>query len=186
MLVRDAQREVRSVFLSGAIGQLVSGVLWAGSAALGTWGSPRRAILFLALGGVFIFPVTQLVLRLMGRRSSLSKENPLTGLAMQIAFTVPLSLPLVGAATLHNVSWFYPALMVVVGAHYLPFIFLYGMWEFGVLAALLLGGGVALGMRMPHDFILGGWFTAAVLLLFAGYAAATHPRRERAGATRAS
>jgi hypothetical protein len=181
MLVRDAQREVRSVFFGGAIGQLVSGVLWAGSAALGTWGSKRQAILFLVFGGMFIYPAMQLVLRLMGRQASLAKENPLSGLAMQIAFTVPLSLPLIGAATMHNVAWFYPAFMVVVGAHYLPFIFLYGMWEYAVLAALLLGGGVALGMRMPHDFIIGGWYTAAVLLLFAGYAAGARREPQEAG-----
>jgi uncharacterized protein DUF7010 len=183
MLVRDAQREVRSVYLGGAVGQLVCGVLWAISAALATWGSRRQAILFLALGGVFIFPITTLLLRLMGRKSALDRQNPLIGLAMQIAFTVPLSIPLVAAASLHNVNWFYPAFMVVVGAHYLPFIFLYGMWEFAVLAALLLGGGIALGMRMPHDFVPGGWYTAAALLLFAGYAAVTNARRERAGAS---
>ena len=34
-------------------------------------------------------------------------------------------------------------LMVVVGAHYLPFVFLYGMWEFAVLCGVLVGGGVA-------------------------------------------
>ncbi len=90
MLVRDAQREVRSVFLGGSVGQLVSGGLWSISAAIGTWASPRRAILMLALGGALIFPVTQLLLRSMGRRASLSRENPFTGLAMQIAFTVPL------------------------------------------------------------------------------------------------
>ena len=116
MLVRDAQQEVRSVFLRGSIGQLVSGCLWLISAAIGTWGTTRRAILVLAVGGAFIFPVMQPLLRTMGRRASLDARNPLAGLAMQVAFTVPLSLPLIGAATLHNVNWFYPAFMLVVGS----------------------------------------------------------------------
>jgi len=176
MQVRDAQAEVRSVFLGGSLGQLVAGVLWLASAALGSWGSPRRAILLLALGGAFIFPVTQLLLKLMGRRSSLGAGNPLAGLAMQIAFTVPLSLPLIGAATIHNLNWFYPAFMVVIGAHYLPFVFLYGMWEYAALAALLLGGGVFLGLSMPGHFVAGGWYTGVVLLLFSGYAAAGRER----------
>ena len=63
--------------------------------------------------------------------------------------------------------WFYPAFMLVVGMHYMPFIFLYGMWEFAVLSALLIGGGAAFGMMLPHTFTAGGWFTGAVLLLFA-------------------
>ena len=91
----------------------------------------------LVVVGAFIFPLTQLVLRAMGRRASLSPGNPLRFLAMQVAFTVPLSLPLVGAATLHHLNWFYPAMMIVVGAHYLPFMFLYGMWQFAILAAAL-------------------------------------------------
>jgi len=40
MLVDDARREVRSVFLRGFAGQLVPGTIWLLSAALGTWGLP--------------------------------------------------------------------------------------------------------------------------------------------------
>jgi hypothetical protein len=78
-----------------------------------------------------------------------------------------LSLPVIGAASLHNINWFYPAFMVILGVHYMPFIFLYGMWEFGMLSAILIGAGVAIGRLYPNTFATGGWFTAAVLLLFA-------------------
>ncbi len=166
MTVADAQREVRTVYLGGFPGQIVSGLLWLGSAALGTWSSPRQAILLLVIGGVFIFPLTMLMLRLMGRRATLSSGNPLNGLAMQVAFTVPMSLPLVGAATLHHLTWFYPALMIVVGAHYLPFMFLYGMWTFAPLCALLVAGGFVIGTS-AQPFTLGGWVTGALLLVFA-------------------
>jgi hypothetical protein len=88
-------------------------------------------------------------------------------LGMQVAFIAPLSLPLIGAAALYNINWFYPAFMLILGTHYLPFIFLYGMWEFAVLSATLIGGGVAAGMLLPDTFVTGGWFTAVVLLLFA-------------------
>ena len=86
---------------------------------------------------------------------------------MQVAFTLPLTLPLVGAAALYRLEWFYPAFMVALGAHYLPFIFLYGMWQFGVLTAVLWGGGFLLALYGPTHFSLGGWFTAGVLLIFA-------------------
>jgi hypothetical protein len=167
MMIRDAQREIRSVFLGGFAGQLVSGTIWLLSAALGTWGTRRQAILTVVVGGVLIFPLTQLVLRAMRRPASLPRTNPLNGLAMQVAFTVPLGLPLVAAATLRHPHWFYPALMVLVGAHYLPFVFLYGMPMFAVLCALLVGGGVVLGLYVPGPFSLGGWFTGAVLVAFA-------------------
>jgi hypothetical protein len=95
------------------------------------------------------------------------KRDVVNALATQIAFTVPFSLPLLAAATLHRLNWFYPAFMIVVGANYLPFIFLYGMWQFGVLGGLLIGGGIIIGMYRSSTFALGGWFTALLLLLFA-------------------
>ena len=167
MDIRNAQREVRSVFLGGTVGQGVSGLVWFTSAALGTWVSVLAGIIALVLGGTFIFPLTQLALRVVGRPASLSRTNPFSQLALQVAFIVPFCLPVIGAAALYNVNWFYPAFMVILGAHYLPFIFLYGMWQFGVLAAALIGGGVAIGLALPDSFNPGGWITAAVLLLFA-------------------
>lgn len=179
MLIRDAQREVRTVFLGGLAGQLVSGIIWLISAALATWLEPTVGIWVLVAGGFFIFPLTQLVLRLMGRRPSLSPGNKLNGLAMQVAFTLPLNLPLVAAATMYRFNWFYPAFMIALGTHYLPFVFLYGMRHFAALAAILIGGGVALALYIPDTFALGGWIAGAVLIVFA-FAGAYAVRREAA------
>lgn len=167
MLITDAQREVRTAFLGGFMGQLVSGTLWLGSAALATWSTPRAAIILLVVGGFFIFPVTQLGLRLVGRAGRLHPDNALNGLAMQVAFVLPLCLPLVAGVAVHHLEWFYPAFMVALGAHYLPFTFLYGMRMFIPLCALLVGGGVLIAMHGPGWFSLGGWVTAAVLYVFA-------------------
>jgi hypothetical protein len=167
MNIRDAQREVRSVFLGGFAGQLVSSGVWFLSAALATWSSPTHGIYALIFGGFFIFPLTQLLLRAMGRRASLSAGNSMRQLAMQVAFTLPLNLLLVAAATLYRLNWFYPAFMIALGTHYLPFMFLYGMWQFGALAAVFVGAGLMIGLYAQHTFSLGGWFSAVVLLLFA-------------------
>ncbi|NTW12054.1 MAG: hypothetical protein HGA30_01950 [Anaerolineales bacterium] len=167
MDIKSAQQDVQATFLRGSAGQAVSGSIWLVSAILGTWVGERYAILVLVLAGMFIFPLTQLTLRLLGRPGGLPKDHPMNQLAMQVAFIVPLSLPVIGAASLYNINWFYPAFMLIVGTHYMPFIFLYGMWEFTLLSALLIGGGVAIGMLLPDTFAAGGWFTAAVLLLFA-------------------
>lgn len=167
MHITEAQREVRTVFVGGFIGQAVSACLWLLSAALSTWASRRMGIVLLVIGGAFIFPVTQLLLRAMGRRASLSLDNPMGQLALQIAITIPLNLLVVGGATLYRFNWFYPACMIVVGSHYLPFVHLYGMWQFWILGALLVAGGVVIGLYVPWSFSLGGWVTAAILLVFA-------------------
>jgi hypothetical protein len=165
--ISDAQRDVRSVFLGGFAGQLVSSLVWLLSAVFATWRSPKSAIIAVLAGGFFIFPLTQLLLRLMGRRASLPKGHPMNALGMQVAFTLPFNLPLVAAASLYRLNWFYPALMIALGTHYLPFIFIYGMPKFGVLAALLIGAGLTIGLYMPSVFSLGAWLTALLLLLFA-------------------
>jgi hypothetical protein len=165
--IADAQRDVRTVFLGGFAGQLVSSCVWFLSAAAATWRSPKLAMEVLVILGFFIFPLTQLVLRLMGGPAGLPKAHPMNALGIQVAFVLPLNLPLAFAATAYHEFWFYPAVTIVLGAHYLPFIFMYGMWQFGVLAAALLGSGVVIGLCFPSIFSLGGWLTAGILLVFA-------------------
>lgn len=181
MNVADAQREVRSIYVGGFFGQLVSGALWFTSAALTMWVSPRAGIIALVIGGMFIFPLTQLLLRASGRAASLTSGNPFRELAMEVAFLIPLLLPLVGAATLHHAAWFYPAMMIVVGAHYLPFSFLYGMRQFIPLSGLLLLAGLLIGLYAPQLAVWGGWFTGVLLLAFAfiGRFVAREPESQR-------
>ncbi len=158
---------MRKAFLGGFGGQLTAGLIWAGSAALATWSKPLYAMGFLFFGSMLLFPLTRLVMRLLGRPGKVSPENHLWALGMQTAFTVPINFLLVGAATLYNPDWFFPAAMIAVGAHYLPFITLYGMKLFGFLAALLVGGGTALVFLPTASYRLGGWISAAAFILFA-------------------
>jgi hypothetical protein len=170
---------MRSAFLGGFAGQLVSGMIWLISAAIGTWVSPIYGMGALFFGSMAIFPLTQLGVRLMGRPGRVNPENQLWQLGSQVAFTVPLNFLLVGAATLYRETWFFPAAMVVVGAHYLPFITLYGMKLFGVLAALLVVAGGTLALYGPQVFSLGGWIGAALLITFAFAGRAYVLREER-------
>ena len=167
MKLNDCQREMCIAFLGGFARQLVSGLIWLIAAAISVWLQPRAGMAALFFGSMLIFPLTQGTLRLMGYPAKVSPENGLWGLGTQTAFTVPINFLLVGAATLYRENWFFPAAMIVVGAHYLPFITLYGMKMFGILAAVLVVAGAGLGLYVPGIFSLGGWFTAAVLILFA-------------------
>lgn len=167
MLVNEAQREMRTVYRGGFVGQAVSGILWLISAALGTWVSQSAGVYSLFFLGMFIFPLTQLALKLTGRPATLSSGNPLQSLAKEVAFIVPLCLPVILLAAKGNVNWYYPAFMIVVGAHYLPFMFLYGMRSYAVLAGALILGGVAAAWGLPGMFTVGAWFTGAALILFA-------------------
>jgi len=178
MHIAEAQLEMRTRFSGGAYGQLVSGLLWVASASLATWSSPRAAITMLVVGGFFIFPITEALVRFAGGKGPLSPANSLHYLGMQVAFVLPLSMPLLLPVGLYRLNWFYPAMMILLGAHYVPFVFLYGMPTFAALAGLLVGGGVVVAMFWSGSFSIGAWYTGAVLLLFAGAGAAI-VRRDR-------
>lgn len=92
MEIQDAQREVRSVYVGGFWGQLVSSVIWLVSAALGTWASAKASIVAALVGRFFIFPLTQMLLRLSGGHVRVSKENAFHNLGMQVALVLPFSM----------------------------------------------------------------------------------------------
>lgn len=168
MQVAEAQAEVREMYIGGSIGAMVSATVWLIAAAMWTWSSPRLGMLSLIFGGMLIFPVGQGVLLLMGRHASLPASNPFKALAMQIAFTLPLTIPLVLAATAARPEWFFPGMMLIVGVHYLPFITLYGMCEYGVITAVLVAGALIIGIHFPEHGVVAGWLTATAEMLFGG------------------
>ncbi|HEY3476708.1 MAG TPA: hypothetical protein VGK56_18970 [Anaerolineales bacterium] len=167
MDIKSAQQDVRTAYLRGSVAQAIMGMFWLGSAALGTWVSVYFAILMMVLAIALTFPLTLVTLHILGRPMGLPGSHPMNQLIFQIALIIPLSLFLIAPISLYNLNWFFPALMFVMGTHYILFIFLYGMWEFGVLAIILLIGGIAIGVIFPDAFPPGGWFTGIVLMLFA-------------------
>ena len=183
MDIADAQREMRTRFVGGFYGQLVSGVLWLISASLATWSTPRAAIATLVVGGFFIFPATEFLLRFGGGKGPLTAPNSLRYLGMQVAFVLPFSMPLLVAVGLYRLNWFYPGMMVLLGAHYLPFVFLYGMRMFAALSAIIVGGGLIIAMYFSSSFSVGAWYTGVTLVVFAGIGRAVVRRddRQRAG-----
>ena len=166
MNISNAQRENRFRFHGGFYGQLVSGVLWLFSACLAVTVGVKCAIIALVFGGFFIFPATESLVRLSGRKK-LSQDNTLWSLGMQVAFVLPFSMLLLVPVTQYRINLFYPALMILLGAHYIPFVFLYGMRLFAFLAAILIGAGVCIAMFGANTFSTGAWITGVVLVLFA-------------------
>jgi hypothetical protein len=59
-------------------------------------------------------------------------------------------------------------MMILLGSHYLPVAFLYGMRMFAALAALLVGGGLVIATYWSRSYSEGAWYTGATLLVFAG------------------
>jgi hypothetical protein len=180
MNIVDAQREVRFRYSGGFYGQAVAGAIWLVSASFASWSNQRTAIAFLVIGGFFIFPITELLVRTVGSRLKHDSRNSLPQLGMQVAFVLPSSMPLLLPVSQFDLNLFYPALMILLGAHYLPFVFLYGMRMFAVLAAFLLAGGVIIAMNLSRSFSIGAWYTGTILLIFAAVGKVlVHTERQR-------
>jgi hypothetical protein len=77
MEITQAQRDVREAILGGFAGHLVSAVLWFRSAAACSWKSFFVGELILVLGGVLVFPLTQIVLRATGHAYALPRGHPM-------------------------------------------------------------------------------------------------------------
>ena len=176
MDILDARGDVREVYASGSYGQFVAGAIWLLSAGTSIAVSHTTGIVVLLVGGAAILPITMLLLKLRGGPTSLPAGHPMAALAVQIAFTVPLGLLVAVAAAGYREEWFYPASMVIVGAHYLPFTFLYGTVLFSVLGGLMAMGGVALALWLPNTFSTGGFATGGLLIVFAVLLGRSHQR----------
>lgn len=166
MDIRDAQREVRLSSLGGFWGQFLYSILYFVAAALGTWKTPKASILTAVIAGSFIFPLVVLALRLEGC-PPMNKKNPLYELGRQVAFVLPISMLLLWPVGLYRLNWFFPALMILLGAHYLPFATTFGMRMFFFLAGILIAAGVVIALRFSGTFSLGAWVTGVVLFVFA-------------------
>jgi len=166
MDVSQAQADVRRIYRAGFPGPLVSAVLWAAASAVFTWGSVAGGMATLFFGGMLIFPLNTLLLKILGGPVALSKGHPSAALAMQCAFTVPLGLVIAVALGSYEPVLFFPASLIIVGAHYLVFISLYGMRVYAVLAGALILLGLSALLVIPELGGISGWLGAAVFLLF--------------------
>lgn len=161
-----AQRDMRSGYLGGAPGVLVSGLVWAVAGCVATWISPQRAVWALFVGGVFIHPVAVLLTRLLGRAGRHAPGNPLAALAMATTFWMIMMLPLAYGVSLLRIELFFPAMLFVIGGRYLCFHTLYGNRLFWICGAVLALAGFGLA-ELKAPVALGGFAGAAIEITFA-------------------
>lgn len=163
----DPHRDFRHCHRGGSVYLLVEGLLWLVSATLGAFGQIPLSMLLLLLGGMFIHPIATLASKLL-KLPVPGPDNRLAVLITWVALTIPLGLPLIFMATLGGREHlFYPAFAVLIGAHWLPFVYIYAMKSFAVIAGLLVATGILFGFVYTLSYSSCGFVTAGILLLFA-------------------
>ena len=164
--ISSAQRELRDAYQGGSVGQFVSAGVWAASAATATVVDLEAGIWVMLVVGFFIYPITQLVLKLTGSTGVVPRDNPFRELSVTVPIVGPLMIPLIGAVAYLEPDWFYPGFMLAMGAHYLPFSTLYGRRQFIALGVIMCVLGIAVGLWAPDLSIAAAWLTAALLAGF--------------------
>lgn len=158
MTFSDAQQDMRQAYYDGATGVLVSATVWLIAAVVAWQSTPQSAIAALLIGGMFIFPLSVALSKLMARSGAHAKQNPLAPLAAAGTLWMLLAIPIAYAASLYKVEWFFPAMLLTIGGRYLTFPTLYGLRIYYVCGAALSAAGVAvvlLKMPVPIGAIAG-------------------------------
>ncbi len=165
--LNDRHSDYRYCHRGASVYLVVEGVLWLLSATLGALGRVPFAILLLIIGGMLIHPLSVAVSRMIGL-PQLSETNDLPILNTWLALMIPLGLPLVFMAVAGGrTNLFYPAFSVLIGAHWLPFTYVYKMKSFAVFSGIFVGIGVLFGFVLVGRFSTCGFVVGGILLIFA-------------------
>jgi len=162
----DYHKEIRQSYLGGFSILLIEGIFWILAGILWNYISFKIGILVIIVSGTFFYPLSRL-LQIILKRPKIRKENPLNLLFTQIGLIIPFSFPLIFMLTKENVNLFFPALTVIIGAHYLPFVYAYKMNIYWIIASLLVIGGSIFGFVSPDNMSYCAYYTGGILLLFA-------------------
>ena len=163
----DFHKEIRRTYLGAAPHTLCVGLLWIFSGVISTFASKEFTILFFFFACAVNFPFGELLRKAIKTPNVLSKENNLPKLFTYLSLTIPLSMPIVYMACKFNINWFFPAFAVLVGAHYLPFIWAYKMPTFGILAGVIISIGILCALKFSESFPMAAYMTGSTMILFA-------------------
>jgi hypothetical protein len=175
MSISEPQTDMRQGYCSGGAGILASAVAWSVAAGIATSGSVQKAIWALLIGGMLIHPIGVLICKLLGARGAHTKGNPLGQLAGASTFWLIFCLPLAYLLGLQTPSWFFSAMLLIIGGRYLVFSTLYGMRLYWALGLALAASGLALGYLAAPAYVT-AVTGAALELVFAVVCLMQHRR----------
>ncbi|WP_118976246.1 DUF7010 family protein [Taibaiella koreensis] len=181
--LQEAQRDMSDSYGHGAIGVLVSGIVWLCSGLVVSYQSHQKGIWVLIIGGMLIFPLATWIGKLVGIKGKHTRRNPLGKLAMEGTVWMIMCIPLAYGLSLIHVSWFFQGMLVIIAGRYLTFASVYGIRLYWVLGAAL---GVAAYLLYtlkagPAPSALAGGITEVIfgIVIYSYY---KHGKRKKVGA----
>ena len=142
----NAQADMRHGYANGAPGVLVSGLVWLVAGGVALLVSDRASVLALLAGGALIHPLGVMAEKLLGHAGAHTPGNPLARLAGETTVSLLVGLVIAFAVSTIRIEWFFPTMLLVIGARYLAFQTLYGLRTYWACGAALCAAGLGLGM----------------------------------------
>lgn len=161
-----AQQELRSSYLNGGPGAVVSGIVWLAAAATADRSGVGTGFVVLFFGGFAIFPVATLLVRAVFRRPPPSPQNPGGRIVIETVFPMIGGLLAAWMILPHQPAAVFPLAAIAVGAHYFGFRTAYGAAVYWALAGLmcLVGlGSIFSGLPRPE---MVPWIIGIIEVLF--------------------
>ena len=160
-----SQRDMNNAYLGGATGVLASGLIWGVAGVIAVLVSNTARMLALFFGGMLIFPLSVVFSKLAKRTGKHAQNNALKHLAIENLGVLFVGLFLAFAVAQVNSNFFYPIMLLSIGARYLMFQTLYGLTAYWLLGGvLILAGALVLVFQLP--FVYGAFIGSAIEMVF--------------------
>ncbi len=163
-----AQKDMRMSYASGAAGLFFSGIIWITAAFVASLVSIDKGVLTLFIGGMFIHPLSILLVKLFKCTGKHDKDNPLGQLAIESIFLLFIGI-FIAFITFNIQSYlFFPIMLMVIGGRYLIFSTLYGLRVYWLIGgSLVILGGIVSYSIIPSIF--GALIGGIIEIIFAYY-----------------
>ncbi|MFD2823407.1 DUF7010 family protein [Lacinutrix iliipiscaria] len=163
--LKELQKDMRIAYVGGGTGVLVSSIVWFVSGIVAVYSTKEMSLLTFFMGGMLIYPLGMLSTKLFNRTGKHQKNNPLAFLAFES--TVILFVGLFTAYSIFQIEkqWFFPIMLMIIGARYLVFQSIYGMKIYWILGILLSLSGI-LCLISNQPFHIGGIIGGIVEIIF--------------------
>jgi len=151
MEIKAAQEDMRSAYFGGGTGVLASSLVWMAAGLMALMGVIDKSMLVFFIAGMFIFPASILISKLLKRSGKHQKGNPLAILSIETTFLIFIGL-FIAYTMYHSFGdWFYSIMLMIIGGRYLMFQSIYGMKLYWLLGTLMIVAGVG-SMILMTDF----------------------------------
>ena len=133
----EHQNEFRQTYVGGGPGAIVSGIIWLAAAVTAQYSGIANGFGVLFFAGMFIFPISKVVLKFFFARSPESKTNPGGLIVIETVFPMIGCLFVAWLILPHRPELVFPIASIAVGAHYFGFRTAYGDWKYWIFGSLL-------------------------------------------------